>query len=249
MRLFTHPNQSVAIEFLRGLEQTISESAKPHKKTKTVYYKPSSLNCLRMMYFYRTQTEVDDVEKPAAAIGVLESGQDRHLRIQKAITQMKSRGLDCEWVDVETYIQQKNLTNLEVVGKKEFETTVHHKELDLLFLCDGLVRIGNTFYLIEIKTENSTSFYNRTEVAQEHRHQAACYSLAFCISNVIFIYENRDVCTKKAFLYTVPQSVKNEVIGMIERCEEAVQKRELPLRIECKACNFCDYKKKCKALK
>lgn len=248
MRLFTAPNQEIASAFLRNLEKTIENESKSNKKVKSKYYKPSSLNCLRMMYFYRTSTEVDEVNRPASSTGVLQSGQDRHLRIQEAITQMKLNGFDCEWVDVETYIKENNLTELEVVHKGQYETTVHHKELDLLFLCDGIVKIEGKYYLIEIKTENASSFYNRTAVADEHKHQAACYSISFHINNVIFIYENRDLCIKKAFLFTVTQSLKDEVVGMITRCNEFVEKKELPIRIENKSCTYCDYKKKCKKL-
>ena len=248
MRLFNNPNQTLATDFLQWLEHSIEDGAKTVKRVKSTYYKPSSLNCLRMMYFYRTQTEIDDVARPASALGILESGQDRHLRIQQAVCNMKKQGYNCEWVDVAAYIEQHKLTDLEVVAQKTFETAVHHKTLDLLFLCDGLLKINNVYYLLEIKTENSLSFYNRVEVANEHKHQAACYSLSFKINQVIFIYENRDTCVKKAFLYTVPQSVKNEVLSLIEQCNTAVQKQKIPLRLECKACTYCDYKKKCKNL-
>lgn len=245
MRLFSEPTQIVADTFLSNLEKSMCIDAKPTKNVKSTFYKPSSLNCLRMMFYYRNGTTIDGVDRPASSIGILQSGEDRHLRIQKAITQMKQNGFDVEWVDVETYIRDNKLTNLEVVSKKEFETTVHNKELDLLFLCDGIVKINGSYFIIEIKTENASSFYNRVAVAEEHKHQAACYSLSFNINKVIFIYENRDLCLKKAFLFTVPLSLKNEVIGMIERCNEYVSKKELPTKLVCKFCTYCDYKKKC----
>ena len=248
MRLFNSPTQTIAADFLRWLEHSIEDSAKSVKKVKSVYYKPSSLNCLRMMYFYRTQTEVDDILRPASALGILESGQDRHLRIQQAVSVMQKQGYKCEWIDVGSYIEQHNLVDLEVIARKTFETVVHHKTLDLLFLCDGLLKINGVYYLLEIKTESSLSFYNRLDVANEHKHQATCYSLAFGIDQVIFIYENRDTCVKKAFLFTVSQALKNEVISLITQCNTAVEQQQIPLRIECKACTYCDYKKKCKAL-
>lgn len=250
MRLFETPTDRIANDFLYWLETTIQNESRSNKKIKTTFYKPSALNCLRMMYFYRTSTEIDEINiRPASSNGVLESGQDRHLRIQEAITKIKKNGFDCEWIDVETYIKQKNLTNLEVRCKKEFETTVYNKDLDMLFLCDGLVKIKGQYYIIEIKTENSMAFFQRKEVAEEHKHQAACYSISFRINNVIFIYENRDVCSKKVFLFPVTQDLRDEVIGMIERCNEFVNKNELPIRIESKACNYCDYRKRCKELK
>ena len=248
MRLFKTPGQEIASDFLYWLEKTIESENKSSKLIKNTSYKPSSLNCLRMMYFYRTSTKMDEVNRPASSIGILQSGQDRHLRIQEAITKIKENGFNCEWVDVETYIKEQKLDYLEVVNKKEFETTVYNKELDLLFLCDGLVKINNKYYIIEIKTESASSFYLRKDVAEEHKHQATCYSISLKINNIIFIYENRDVCIKKVFLFIITQSLKDEVIGLIERCNEAVKNNCIPLRIECKLCNYCDYKKSCKAI-
>ena len=245
MRLFKETTQKDADDFLIALEESICKDSKPTKSIKSTFYKPSSLNCLRMMFYYRSGSTIDEVKRPASSIGILHSGEDRHIRIQRAITHMKSNGYDCEWVDVETYINDHNLTNLEVVSKKEFETTVHNKELDLMFLCDGIIKINGSYFILEIKTENSTSFYNRRSIAEEHKHQAACYSLSFNINKVIFIYENRDLCLKKSFLFIVPTSLKNEVIGMIERCNDYVSKKELPIKVTCKFCTYCDYKKKC----
>lgn len=249
MRLFKTPEEDVANDFLYWLETTIQNNSKSDRKIKSIYYKPSALNCLRMMYFYRTSTEIDDIiDRPASSNGVLESGQDRHLRIQEAITHIKDYDFDCEWIDVETYIKESGLNHLEVRCKKEFETTVYNKELDMLFLCDGIVKIKGKYYLVEIKTENSISFFQRKDVAEEHKHQATCYSISFKINNVLFIYENRDLCTKKVFLFHIPQNLKDEVVGMITRCNEYVEKKELPIRIESKSCNYCDYKKRCKSL-
>lgn len=248
MRLFKSSTEDISFNFLKDLETTICNESKSDKKIKSTYYKPSSLNCLRMMYFYRTSTEIDEVDRPASSIGILHSGEDRHLRIQKAITRMQENRFNVEWIDVETYIKEQNLTNLEVISKKEYETTVHNKQLDLLFLCDGLVKINGIYYIIEIKTENANSFYFRNGVAEEHKHQATCYSLSFNINNVIFIYENRDNCLKKSYLFHVSQEQKNEVINLINTCNEHVKNKKLPIKIECKHCNYCDYKKKCKNL-
>lgn len=249
MKLFKSSTEDISFNFLKWLESTIVNDSKSNKKVKSTYYKPSSLNCMRMMYFYRTSTEIDEVERPASSIGILHSGEDRHLRIQNAITKIKSNEFDCEWVDVETYIKEHNLTNLEVISKKEYETTVHNKELDLLFLCDGIVKINGIYYIVEIKTENANSFYFRQNVAEEHKHQATCYSLSFNINNVIFIYENRDNCLKKSYLFYVSKEQKDEVVNLINKCNKYVENKEIPIRIECKGCNYCDYKKKCKDIK
>ena len=87
--------------------------------------------------------------------------------------------------------------------------------------------------------------YSRISVSEDHKHQATCYSLSFNINRVIFIYENRDFCLKKAFLFTITDKLKAEVVGMINSCNDYVSKNELPIKIVCKFCNYCDYKNKC----
>lgn len=245
MRLFKEIN--VSDLFLTDLENTIIKTSKSPNKVKGVHYKPSALNCLRQMFYYRTSTEIDEVvNRPASSIGILHSGEDRHKRIQEAIYLMKDNGYDCEWVDVEQYVKDKNLTHIEVVSKKQFETCCKNKELDLLFLCDGLIKYKDKYYIVEIKTENSKSFFNRQSVSEEHKRQAICYSISFNINSVIFIYENRDLCLKRCFLFNVTAEMKQSVIDLIHQCDNYVLKNEVPKVVEHKHCSYCDYRKRCK---
>ena len=62
-------------------------------------------------------------------------------------------------------------------------------------------------------------------MAEEHVAQGIAYSTAFGINHVMFLYENRDNCAKKAYILEVTDEMKmNEVIGKIEEAEYYVKK-------------------------
>ena len=103
-------------------------------------YKPSSLRCLRNMYYQVTGADLDPVgSKSSDVIGICESGTDRHERIQHVISKMSSFGVDCEFIDVAKYVEDNNLP-LKVISKKDYETKLLDESRNLIFLCDGLIR-------------------------------------------------------------------------------------------------------------
>ena len=97
---------SVEGKFLKQLQLTIEDIEKKDSRKKSIYYKPSSLNCPRQMFYYRKGTPVKDTPTNFSMVGVCESGSDRHLRLQTAIKRMKEFGYDCEYVDVEEYVSK-----------------------------------------------------------------------------------------------------------------------------------------------
>ena len=113
------------------------------------------------------------------------------------------------------------------------------------FKCDGILKIDGKHYIFEYKTESMFKFNKRTEIAEEHKNQAQCYSLAFNIDKVLFVYENRDFCNKKAFLYRVNgldiQSIRNKIL----KCEEFRTLKRIPPKEIHKGCQYCNYKRTC----
>ena len=89
----------------------------------------------------------------------------------------------------------------------------------------------------------------RTGVDPTHYNQATAYSLSFGIDDVIFIYENRDTCTKKSFLFTVTGDMKQSLIGYMENCNEYIKNSTVPPKSEStprKTCEYCNYKTQCR---
>lgn len=215
----------------------------------STHYKPSSLQCIRNMYYYRTNSDVSISDKSPDLFGVCESGTDRHERIQSTICKMRTVGIDCDYIDVATYINEHNIKDLKVVRKSGFETHLKYEPLDLSFLCDGIICYKGKYYILEIKTESSFKFNERTDVADEHRNQAIAYSMCLGIDDVMFFYENRDFCTKKAFLMHVTDEQRTSLRGLIETCEDYVKKQLVPPKpenVSKKTCSYCAYKHLCK---
>ena len=212
-------------------------------------YKPSSLRCLRNMYYQVTGADVDpEGSRSSDFVGICESGTDRHKRIQHVISKMSSFGVDCEYLDIAEYVTSNNLP-LKVLGKTDYETKLFDESRNLIFLCDGLIRYKGELYIIEIKTESSYKWMSRNNADESHRYQSWAYSLELGIDKVLFIYENRDVCTKKPYCIQITDEQRNQISDRISLCQGYVDSGTAPpmeATITNKDCQYCDYKTVCK---
>ena len=187
-------------------------------------------------------------------VGICESGTDRHERIQSAVSGMKDNGIDCEYINVAEYVRQRELDYLDIVQEPDFEhgvfeTKLFHKKLNMSFLCDGIIRYGNKYYITEFKTESLYKWQARKGVAEEHHYQAVAYSTAFGIDDVLFVYINRDNTDMKCYLYSVTGDMKQDLVGRIEMCNSYVENHSVPPKEETtprKTCEYCNYKDQCR---
>ena len=258
-------SNNVASLFLKRIEEATVKLEPEYKPSP--YYKPSSLICMRQMYFTRKGIDPEEEVKSASSIGITQSGTDRHDRIQHTLEGMKELGMEFEYVDVETYVKEHNLTDIEIIEKKGMETKCFNKRYNISFLTDGIIKYipDNKYYIFEYKTEISAKFRNREHEEITHRTQAACYSLSFGIDDTLFVYENRDICEKKAFHYHSDYNEQKEkVIDKIKKCEEYLAENKVPPKLtnkdidpnfvggkdrmvgpSAKICQYCKYKKEC----
>lgn len=235
-------------DFLFMLNDTISRSQKPRQPSQT--YKPSSLGgCMRRLYFEVTGAEVDEVSPPdPSLVGINESGSARHEHIQKHIQLMKDYGYEVEWLDVEEYLKENPQPGTRVVEKKGMETKLFNDVLNLSFMCDGIIKVKGVHYILEIKTETSFKWQKRTEPEDKHLYQAASYSLALGVSQVLFLYENRDICAKKVFVVEItPQDREEKVMHRIETCNSYIQQNIVPDMTEDeRECRYCPFTEECR---
>lgn len=240
--------------FLNELNKTIENiNTKPNLTTRT--YKPSSLKCIRNMYYQNVgmaEGEMIGSENPDI-VGICESGTDRHERIQSYIMKMKEQGFDWEYFDVPTYIADKGIFDLDVKKKVGFETKLYNSLLKyglsngMNFQTDGILKRKDKFYIFEFKTEASSKWYKRENVDDSHYDQAIAYSISFGIDEVIFVYENRDTCQKKSYLLKVSEHMRQELINRLRTCDSYVREKKLPPKGENKRlCYYCKYKEYCK---
>ena len=85
----------------------------------------------------------------------------------------------------------------------------------------------------------------------DHILQGTAYSVNLEIDEVLFLYECRDNCSKKAFMLTVTDKMKQDLVGKITTCDGYVNRMIAPPRpddISKKACAYCGYAKLCRGL-
>lgn len=258
-------HKNVASLFLKRIEEAIVK-LEPEYKPST-YYKPSSMLCLRQMYFTRQGVKPEDEVINASMIGILQSGSDRHDRIQHVLDKMKELGMEFEYIDVEDYVKKHKLADIEIIGKSGMETKCFNKRYNISFLTDGIIyyKPENKYFIFEYKTEVTQKFAKREEEELIHRTQAAAYALSFGIDDTLFVYEDRNFCNKKSFHYNVTEEDKqNKVVKKIKACEEYLKENKVPPKItnadidpnykggqdrvtgpSAKACQYCNFKKEC----
>jgi CRISPR/Cas system-associated exonuclease Cas4 (RecB family) len=246
----TATDMTPAKEFQNYLNQAITMLERKNTRPPSQTYKPSSLGgCMRKVFFEVTGAPIDpnpDVEPDF--VGICESGTDRHERLQNAVIAMKELGIDCEWVDVEEYLRLYPQPGTELVQRKGNEFKLRNTILNMSFMCDGIIKFGGKYYILEIKTEASFKWNGRTDAEEKHKVQASSYSVALGIDDVMFVYEQRDFCKKKYIHVHVTAADKEEkVIHYINTCQDYVEREEVPPKTDKKSeCNYCQFKVECK---
>jgi len=256
IRLLDDVKKTLPVEqdFLNDLKRSIELTAGKNKRKGSQSYKPSSMNCLRQMYYIVTGKDADELSENYTGIGICNSGTDIHQRIQQAALDMKSNGMDCEYVNVADYVRSRELDYLEIRQEPDFEngifeTKLYHKTLNMSFLCDGIIRYKGKYYILELKTENTNKFWVREGVDPSHYNQGTAYSMSLQIPEVLFVYINRDVLDMKSFMFTPTDEMKQELVGRIEECDEFVKRLVPPPRpdnVAKKTCEYCNYRTQCR---
>lgn len=250
-RLIDIANTNIPPEqgFLADLKHSIEKTDEKNRRKPSQTYKPSSMNCIRSMYYQVMGAEPDPASSSYCMVGICNSGTDIHERVQQYVTDMKDNGIDCEYIDVADYIKSRGLDYLDVVSKNGMETKLYHKTLNMSFMCDGIIRYKGHYYVLEIKTEVSFKWQNRDGVDPKHYKQGTAYSVALQLPEVIFLYISRDVLDMKAYMFKPTKEMQQDFVGTITECDGYVQRMVCPPKPEelpKKTCEYCSYKTLCK---
>lgn len=235
--------------FLSDLKRSIELNDKKNRRKSSQMYKPSSMGCVRNMYYQRIGIEPENQDVSYVLVGICNSGTDIHVRVQTAVSEMKENGIDCEYIDVAKFVKQRELEDVEVVSQVGMETKLRHNKYHLSFMCDGIIRYKGKYYILELKTETMNKWFSRKGVDPAHHAQGTCYSLALGLDNVIFIYINRDTLDMKSYMFTPTQEMLDEIIDKIKYSEECVEKQTAPMKpadVQKKSCTYCNYKERCR---
>ena len=162
---------------------------------------------------------------------------------------MQKNGIDCVYIDIAEFIKNRNLTDIEIKEKCGMETKLYLPKYNMSFMTDGIIKYKSKYFIFEFKTETAEKFYKRTGVDEKHYNQAIAYSLAFQLSNILFIYENRNTLDKKAYIFEVTDEMKNNMIERLNYCNNCVKENQIPPKpndTQKNICNYCEYKTVCK---
>lgn len=240
---------TVEDSFIRDLKRSIELADQRDARKPSETYKPSSMQCMRNMYYQRIGTPTDDDSSNSTLIGICAFGSSIHEWIQNAISTMHEFGMDCEYIDVAEFIKQRNLQNIEVKGQQGNETKLFDTNLNMSFMCDGIIRYLNHYYIVEFKSESTYKWGMRKEVDPKHYNQAIAYSQALGLPEVMFVYINRDTSDMKPYMFNVTDEMRKKLVEKIETCEEFVQNKTVPPKPEDvlkSTCQYCSYKNRCR---
>ena len=239
----TSPADRFLNELVRTIQKVNQTDTLPSKT-----YKPSSMGgCSRCIFYEVTGAPSDGVPTDYTLQGICESGTSRHDVLQKYVMQMKENGFDWEWVDPEDYVNEFQPAGLKMIQRSGNEVKFYNEFYNMRFLCDGIIKFGDEYFILEIKTESCYKFDKHDDAYPEHKTQATCYSLSFGSDKVIFLYENRDNCTTKAYLVEVTDEMKDGVEDKIAEIDLAIEEGRIPDKEEsAKACQYCDYRRRCR---
>lgn len=241
-------NVSFEDSFLKEYEAAVRKKELEERQVApSDYIRPSSMyGCERMIFFQRIHSgSLNGEQSDVPLIEICQSGTDRHLDIQHIVERMD--GVEC--LDLEEVVKEANQRGIktEFVGWNEDHTEARCKndELSIYFQPDGVIRFMGKEVILEVKTESTYQFSNRYEPKEDHKYQATCYGMGLGIDYVLFFYEDRNFCGKKAYLWKITDEMKATVLSKIQRVTKALELGTPPEKDESK-CTYCMYKHECK---
>lgn len=247
----------LAEEFITDLNYSIPKLDAMTRRAPSKFFKPSSIKCIRCGVFQVLGAPVTAGDTTPNLIGITQGGSAIHENIQRSLVEFTKKGLMPNWtfVNVADYINM-NVVGVDVVepcdfSKGVYETKIFSEQYQIRCLLDGILQYKDKYVILEIKSINSSKFYKLKEVLDKHKAQAISYSILTGIPDVLFLYVDRDLYNKKAFLYTPSEQEKKEWLNNIDYGLECVRNKKIPKKpiVDDKEfCMYCPYKKLCKDL-
>lgn len=210
-------------------------------------FAPSSIRCKRKQWFRLRGTEPDKVKEPDVTLNfIADIGTHCHRVIQKNLSEY----LQDNWLDVKTYLEENPHKYNYSVKRTEYETLVKVEDPPVKFSCDGLVKLNNVVYLLEVKTSEANSMRSLVGPKEEHLDQVMCYCTLLNIDDALVLYQDRQYGSLKCFTYHMKDSDKQRIVNVFEEVQERVNRNMIPGSLPSgdKWCNssYCEYYRTCK---
>ena len=240
-------NSAVSSELIDKYEaeikRSISErSLRPRAKT----FAPSGFRCSRMMWFRLRGSPPDENQPIDISLDfIAKLGTACHEMIQSTL--MNSLGDD--WIDVRYYIENHLHPNYTYhLHQSGLETQIQVVDPPIQFACDGIIRLHDKFYLLEIKTAEFSSFNELTDPKSQHIDQIKCYATLLNLHDVLVLYQDRQYGSLKCYEMHVSDEDMNSVNDKFRYIQDIVSANIAPEGLPKGdiGCQRCIYFKRCK---
>jgi len=224
-------------------EQIIEESARPRSQT----FAPSSIRCPRISWFRLRGVQPNKVRKPDKMLNFTAVvGSACHEMIQGAL----SKKLGCDWIEIADHLEELKPRYKYEVEKSGYETRVSIESPPIRFAVDGVLRLNNQKYLLEIKSSEYSSWSNLSDPKPHHVDQVRCYASLLNLEHVLMIYIDRQYGDIKCFEVTVSSEERQQIWNMFQYVQNMVDANLAPDKLPPgdSWCNpsMCNYYEKCK---
>lgn len=244
--------KSIEDALVEALMNAIKVQNPPSVSTKA-NVKPSKMGCDRQMYYILTKATPNAVSTVDPKLVLIQkTGTFIHSMLQEAMAKAAPQGIVFRDPKEVAQLAAEKGINTKIVPATHstdnpYEVHCYNEDYDLSFMWDGAVYFKDLNTIIEIKSEDHFKWMKRTRPDDGHIEQATCYSLGLGINTVIFLYVNRNYMSIKAYKVTITDDMRQEVKDHITSVKGKVAAKELPAKVTCKSCKYCDYTKACKA--
>lgn len=239
-------NSQTSLNFLDRYEEfRDSKRIEEANKKPSESIAPSSFYCDRLSWFRLRGVDPDKDQHPDSALDWrAKIGTEIHRLIQSDLEEL----LQDDWIQPEDYLRDNPISYRYTSERFGYETRFNFTDLNIKFACDGIIRLDGKYYLLEIKTIESSTFENISDSEPRHRDQVKCYCALLNLDGVIFIYVDRTSGNLKCFELQIKQSDKDAVFKRIDNIHKAVETNIAPDRLPFgdNRCSYCKYKKRCK---
>lgn len=208
---------------------------------------PSSVRCARKSWFRLRGSECTAANSVDTHLDFFAKvGSACHLMLQKRFVDM----FGDSWLDVSEYLSTIYDTSQYACVKYDYETNVQLLHIPIKFSVDGLIRINDTVYILEIKSIAYNSFVDLSDIKSEHKDQAICYATYLKVHNVLFVYIDRTYGDIKCYEFNVTDDMMDKMHSQVQSIIDAVDTNIPPSKLPsgdswCNP-NRCEYYKVCK---
>lgn len=241
-------NSATSCQFIDDYEAHVkskiqAKNAEPKSQT----FAPSSVRCKRISWFRLRGVQPDITKNPDLTLNfTADIGTACHRIIQENLVDLYKDN----WVSVEDYLKEHPPGYQYELTQAGLETQVAILDPPVKFACDGILRIKDKYYLLEIKTSDYMSFGELTGPKSQHIDQIRCYATLLGITDVLVLYVDRQYGAMKCFELHISLEEMNEVKQMFEDVQNLatamIAPPKLPANDSWCTPSHCIYYNKCK---